>query len=92
MAPGVPSHETPGCARCGSKNLGKGYILTNSPNFRPAAFAPRRLTPRRARWAVRLWQNTLEVEAIVCRDCGHLMLGVDPGKLKQIEQKYPATD
>ncbi len=80
------------CSSCGSTNLGKGYILTNGPNFRPAPFATRKFSPRRARRALRVWRYTLETEATVCRECGHLMLRVDPDRLAEIEKKFPATD
>lgn len=84
--------DAPVCPRCGSENLGKGYILFDKPNFRPAPFAPKQFTPGRARRALRVWHHTLDIEAEVCRDCGYLMLSVDPDTLQEVEKKFPAAD
>jgi hypothetical protein len=89
-APAPSPAATAQCPRCGSANLGRGYILTDRPNFRPAHFVTKGLSLPRLRRLFRFGRNTLEIECAVCRSCGYLMLEVDPKKLEQVEHRYPA--
>ncbi len=82
--------DRPRCSRCGSTDLGRGYILGDRPKFRPAHFATKGLPPARVRRLLRVERFTLEIACAVCRSCGHLILEIDPEKLKAIEKQYPA--
>jgi hypothetical protein len=87
--PSLPE-DKPRCVRCGSTDLGRGYILSNQPNFRPAYFAPKKFSPRRARRALRLSRNVVKIEGDVCRNCGYIMLCVNPKALEKVKKKFSA--
>ena len=75
------------CVRCGSKNLANGYIVDYGDRFEQIHFAPKRIT---LRWlnslrALRPWRSLAKLDAVACRDCGAVLLTVDPSELRRAE-------
>jgi hypothetical protein len=76
------------CVRCGSTNLARGMIVDYSgQRFEQVRFAPRRLSLRwlNSLFNLRPWRRLLKLEAIACRDCGAVLLVVDPEALRRAE-------
>ncbi len=77
------------CLRCGSTNLARGYIVEFSgQRFEQARFVPRRIP---LKWLnsllnLRPWRRLLRLEAVACRDCGAVLLTVDPEALRRAER------
>ncbi len=77
------------CVRCGSKNLARGYLVDYGDKFEQIRFAPKRIT---LRWlnsilALRPWRSLAKVDAEACRDCGAVLLVVDPEELRRAERR-----
>ncbi|PJF30490.1 MAG: hypothetical protein CUN51_07505 [Candidatus Thermofonsia Clade 1 bacterium] len=77
------------CLRCGSTNLARGYIVEfGGQRFEQARFAPRRVPLKwlNSLFNLRPWRKLLRLEAIACRDCGAVLLTVDPEALRRVER------
>ncbi len=77
------------CVRCGSTNLARGYIVEFSgQRFEHVRFVPRRLPLKwlNSLFNLRPWRRLLKLEAIACRDCGAVLLTVDPEALRRAER------
>jgi uncharacterized protein with von Willebrand factor type A (vWA) domain len=77
------------CVRCGSTNLAHGYIVDYGEKFEQIRFAPKRIT---LRWlnsilALRPWRSLAKVNAEACRDCGAVLLVVEPDELRRAERR-----
>jgi ribosomal protein L40E len=77
------------CVRCGSTNLAPGYIVDYGEKFEQIRFAPKRIT---LRWlnsilALRPWRSLAKVNAEACRDCGAVLLVVEPDELRRAEHR-----
>lgn len=77
------------CVRCGSTNLAKGYVVDYAEKFRHIHFAPKRMTPRRLNsiMAMRPFRSIVQLDAQACRDCGAVLLIVDPSELRRTERR-----
>jgi hypothetical protein len=80
------------CVRCGSDNLADGYIVDYGDKFEQIHFAPKRIT---LKWlnsilALRPWRSLAKVGAVACRDCGAVLLTVDPEELRRAEHRREA--
>ncbi|PJF36283.1 MAG: hypothetical protein CUN49_06175 [Candidatus Thermofonsia Clade 1 bacterium] len=76
------------CVRCGSTNLAHGMIVEFSgQRFDQVRFAPRRLSLKwlNSLFNLRPWRRLLKLEATACRDCGAVLLVVDPEALRRAE-------
>lgn len=95
-APAVNPHVTHfyqperfACVRCGSTNLARGVIVDyGGEKFEQVRFAPRRIS---LNWLnsllnLRPWRALLKLEAVACRDCGAVLLVVDPEALRRAER------
>ncbi len=76
------------CVRCGSSNLAPGYVIDYGDKFEQIRFAPKRIT---LRWlnsilALRPWRSLAKLNATACRDCGAVLLVVDPEELRRAER------
>jgi hypothetical protein len=81
--------ETFACVRCGSKNLARGYIVDYGDRFEQVHFAPKRIT---LKWlnsilALRPWRSLAKLDAVACRDCGAVLLTVEPEELRRAERR-----
>jgi hypothetical protein len=77
------------CVRCGSTNLAHGYIVDYGEKFEQIRFAPKRIT---LKWlnsilALRPWRSLAKVSAEACRDCGAVLLVVEPDELRRAERR-----
>ena len=77
------------CVRCGSTNLAHGYIVDYGEKFEQIRFAPKRIT---LKWlnsilALRPWRSLAKVNAEACRDCGAVLLVVEPDELRRAERR-----
>jgi DNA-directed RNA polymerase subunit RPC12/RpoP len=75
------------CVRCGSKNLARGYVVDYGEQFQQVHFAPKRIT---ISWLnsllnLRPWKRLLKLDAVACRDCGAVLLEVNPAELRRAE-------
>ncbi len=77
------------CVRCGSKNLAKGMIIDYSDRFDQVRFAPRRININwlNSLFNLRPWRGLLKLEAVACRDCGAVLMTIDPDELRRAERK-----
>lgn len=76
------------CVRCGSTNLTRGRIVDYSgQRFEQVRFAPRRLSLRwlNSLFNLRPWRRLIKLDAVACRDCGAVLLVVDPEALRHAE-------
>ena len=75
------------CVRCGSRNIAKGYIVDYGDKFEQTHFAPQRITLRflNSIRALRPWRSLAKLNAEACRDCGLVMVVVDPSELRRAE-------
>lgn len=75
------------CVRCGSKNLARGYVLDYGDKFEQVHFAPKRipLSWLNSLFNLRPWRRLLKLNAEACRDCGAVLLVVDPDELRRAE-------
>jgi hypothetical protein len=77
------------CVRCGSQNLARGYIVDYGDRFEQVHFAPKRIT---LKWlnsilALRPWRSLAKLDAVACRDCGAVLLTVEPDELRRAERR-----
>jgi hypothetical protein len=77
------------CVRCGSTNLARGYIVDYGDRFEQIRFAPKRIS---LRWlnsilALRPWRSLAKLNAEACRDCGAVLLTVEPDELRRAERR-----
>jgi hypothetical protein len=77
------------CVRCGSTNLARGYIVDYGDKFEQIHFAPKRVT---LRWlnsilALRPWKSLAKLNAEACRDCGAVLMVVEPDELRRAERR-----
>ncbi len=77
------------CVRCGSTNLAQGYIVDYGDKFEQIRFAPKRIT---LRWlnsilALRPWRSLAKLSAVACRDCGAVLMVVEPEELRRAERR-----
>jgi len=83
------SPEQFACIRCGSKNLAAGYVIDYGDKFEQIHFAPKRGS---LRWlnsllALRPWRSLAKLGAVACRDCGAVLITVDPEELRRAERR-----
>lgn len=76
------------CPRCGSTDLGSAYMIDYSDKFRHLQLAPKALKLGRIGRLLRPFRRLVKVNAQVCRDCGIVMLEVDPDEFIEAEQKF----
>lgn len=76
------------CVRCGSRNLAKGMIVDYGDRFEQVRFAPKRLTLAwlNSLFNLRPWRSLARLDAVACRDCGAVLLTVDPEVLRHAER------
>lgn len=76
------------CVRCGSKNLAKGMIVDYSDRFDQVRFAPKRvpLNWLNSLFNLRPWRGLIKLDAVACRDCGAVMMTLDPDELRRSER------
>ena len=77
------------CVRCGSQNLARGYIVDYGDKFEQIRFAPKRITLRwlNSIFALRPWRSLAKLNAEACRDCGAVLLTVEPDELRRAERR-----
>ena len=76
------------CERCNSEDLGSAYLIDYSDKFRQLQLAPRGLKlPKIARFW-RPFRQLIRVNAQVCRNCGAVMLEVDPEEFVESERRF----
>ena len=76
------------CERCNSVDLGSAYLIDYSDKFRQLQLAPRGLKlPKIARF-LRPFRQLIRVNAQVCRNCGAVMLEVDPEEFVEAERRF----
>ena len=76
------------CPRCGSNDLGAGYLIDYSGKFDYIYLAPRRLKFRKLRNMLRPFRNLTKVDADVCRNCGMVILEINTEDFKEAEAKF----
>jgi len=78
------------CTRCGSPNLTRGYVVDYAGKFEAIRFANKR---SRFGWLrnmlldVRPWKHMIKLQAEACRDCGAVIMVVDPSHLRRMEMR-----
>lgn len=77
------------CVRCGSTNLARGYIVDYGDKFEQIRFAPKRITLQwlNSIFALRPWRSLAKLNAEACRDCGAVLLTVEPDELRRAERR-----
>jgi hypothetical protein len=78
------------CTRCGSNNIAIGSVIDfNGHHFEQIRFAPKRVTLRflNSLLALRPQRSLLSIRAEACRDCGAVLLTVDPEELRRLERR-----
>ncbi|WP_119065729.1 hypothetical protein [Aggregatilinea lenta] len=76
------------CPRCGSTDIGTGYLIDYSDKFRQLQLAPRSLKLTRIARLLRPFRHLIPVNARVCRECGAVTLEVDPNDFAAAEERY----
>jgi RNA polymerase subunit RPABC4/transcription elongation factor Spt4 len=76
------------CPRCGSTDIGAGYLIDYSDKFRQLELAPRSLKLSRIGRLLRPFRRLIPVNARICRECGAVTLEVDPNDFADAEQRY----
>ena len=92
QAAAIPAPHTDNefvCLRCGSRDLAVGYIVDYGDKFEQIHFAPIRIT---LRWlnslrALHPWRSLAKINAEACRNCGTVMLVIDPEELRRAERR-----
>ncbi len=81
------SPEQFACVRCGSKNLARGMIVDYGERFEQVRFAPRRLSLNwlNSLFNLRPWRALIKLDAVACRDCGAVLLVLDPEELRRAD-------
>jgi ribosomal protein L40E len=77
------------CLRCGSRDMAVGYIVDYGDKFEQIHFAPIRIT---LKWlnsirALHPWRSLAKINAEACRNCGTVMLVIDPEDLRRAEHR-----
>ena len=77
------------CVRCGSKNLARGYVVDYGDKFEQIRFAPKRISLSwlNSLFALRPWRRLAKLNAEACRDCGAVLLTVEPDELRRAERR-----
>ena len=75
------------CVRCGSTNLARGYVVDYGDRFEQVHFAPKNIP---LKWLnslrnLRPWKRLIKLDAVACRDCGAVLLEIDPSELRRAE-------
>ena len=76
------------CPRCGSEDLGAGYLVDYGEKFQHIYLAPRRLKIKRLRNFLRPFRNLTKVDADICRNCGMVILEVNTDEFEEAEQRF----
>lgn len=76
------------CPRCGSDDLGAGYLIDFGAKFDYIYLAPRRLRLRKLRNMFRPFKNLTKVDADICRNCGMVILEVNTDEFAEAEEKF----
>lgn len=76
------------CVRCGSVDLASAYLIDYSDKFRQLQLAPKALKLGKISRLLRPFRQMIKVNAQVCRQCGAVMLEVDPDDFADAEQRY----
>jgi hypothetical protein len=76
------------CVRCGSVDLASAYLVDYSDKFRQLQLAPKALKLAKISRLLRPFHRMVKVNALVCRQCGAVMLEVDPEDFAEAEQRY----
>ncbi len=78
------------CPRCGSPDLASAYLVESGDQFKwhNLKLAPRALKLQKIRRMLRPYQQLVSISGQVCRNCGYLMLEVDPDEFAAAEDKY----
>ncbi len=76
------------CPRCGSTDLASAYLIDYSDKFRQLQLAPRALKLSKISRLLRPFKHMINVSARVCRECGMIMLEVDPEAFAAAERKH----
>lgn len=78
------------CVRCGSTNIAKGYVVDYGDKFEQVHFAPKRITLHwlNSLFNLRPWRSLAKLNAEACRDCGAVLLVVDPEELRRAERRH----
>ncbi len=85
-APGSYRHWQ--CPRCGSPDLASAYLIDYSDKFRQLQLAPRALKLRKITRLLRPFRRMVNVSAQVCRNCGLVMLEVNPEEFAEAEERF----
>lgn len=78
------------CVRCGSSNLTRGMIVDYSGSqFEQVNFVLRRvpLNWLNSVFNFRPRRQLLKLDAVACRDCGAVLLTIDPDALRRAERR-----
>jgi len=92
-APHVEHYYSPAqfvCVRCGSNNIAQGSLVDfTGSTFEQVKFAPKRITLRFLNSLRAIFPNRslLGVKAEACRDCGAVLITVDPDELRRVERR-----
>ena len=78
------------CVRCGSTNIAKGYVVDYGDKFEQVHFAPKRITLNwlNSLFNLRPWRGLAKLNAEACRDCGAVLLVVEPEELRRAERRH----
>jgi hypothetical protein len=76
------------CPRCGSTDLAPAYLVDYSDKFRQLQLAPRALKLATISRLLRPFKRMVNVGASVCRDCGLVLLEVDPDEFVEAERRF----
>jgi len=76
------------CVRCGSVDLGAAYLIDYSDKFRQLQLAPKALKLSKIGRFLRPFRRLVKVNAQVCRNCGAVLLEVDPEDFQEAERRF----
>lgn len=76
------------CPRCGSEDVGGGYLIDYGDKFTNVYLAPLRLKLSKLRNLWRPYRHLIKVYADVCRNCGMVVLEVDTDEFVAAEQRF----
>lgn len=76
------------CVRCGSTDLASAYLIDYSDKFRQLQLAPKALKLNKISRLLRPFHRMVKVNAQVCRQCGAVLLEVDPDDFAEAERRY----
>jgi hypothetical protein len=77
------------CVRCGSTNLARGFVVDYGDKFEQVRFSPKRVNIQwlNSLFNLRPWKRLIKLEADACRDCGAVLLVINPDELRRAEYK-----